>query len=205
MAYLFIDEKVFSPESIINISSNENFVQIEEKEIKVLKTDFDSNGIAIYKVSFTGGELGDKYTIRAEIESSFSLLKVEIVDRKNKENEGTLGLISSIKFHSDYDNKEEQAKFSKTDKVLMINRINPINKTMFSNINFLKDFNSISPKQLNYFLDICAYQAALQVLDYQMIHNEFVFQKEDFQLFQKRIYLLKTEIFEAIKEIKKIV
>jgi hypothetical protein len=58
---------------------------------------------------------------------------------------------------------------------------------------------------LNYFLDICAYQAALQVLDYQMIHNEFVFQKEDFQLFQKRIYLLKTEIFEAIKEIKKIV
>jgi hypothetical protein len=205
MAYLFIDEKVFRPESIINISSNENFVQIEEKEIKVLKTDFDSNGIAIYKVSFTGGELGDKYTIRAEIESSFSLLKVEIVDRKNKENEGTLGLISSIKFHSDYDNKEEQAKFSKTDKVLMINRINPINKTMFSNINFLKDFNSISPKQLNYFLDICAYQAALQVLDYQMIHNEFVFQKEDFQLFQKRIYLLKTEIFEAIKEIKKIV
>jgi hypothetical protein len=199
MGYLYVDVKQFEPGKTIFIEAEEPFVYLEVKQITLKDTDFDSNGIAMFKIQFTGGELGDRYSIYASIDDTKTSLRVEIKEPSKKDTEGTLGLISSIKFHSDYDNKHEQAKFSKTDKVLMINRVNPINKAMWSNINFLKDFNNVSPKQLNYLLDLCSYHGALQIVEYQMSHHDFMVNKDSFTLLESKIYQIKTDIFEIIK------
>lgn len=199
MGYLYVDAKQFEPGKTILIEAEVPFVNLEFKQITLKETDFDSNGIAMFKVQFTGGELGDRYSIYATIDNTKTSLRVEIKESSKRETEGTLGLISSIKFHSDYDNKHEQAKFSKTDKVLMINRVNPINKAMWSNINFLKDFSNVSPKQLNYLLDLCSYHGALQIVEYQMSHHDFLVNKESFTLLESKIYQTKTDIFEILK------
>lgn len=199
IGYLYVDAKQFEPGKTIFIEAEEPFVSLEVTKITLKETDFDSNGIAMFKIQFTGGELGDRYSIYATIDDTKTSLRVEIKESSKRDSEGTLGLISSIKFHSDYDNKHEQAKFSKTDKVLMINRVNPINKSMWSNINFLKDFNNVSPKQLNYLLDLCSYHGALQIVEYQMSHHDFLVNKDSFTLFESKIYQIKTDIFEIIK------
>lgn len=199
MGYLYVDAKQFEPGKTILIEAEEPFINLEVKQITLRETDFDSNGIAMFKIQFTGGELGDRYSIFASVDDTKTSLRVEIKESSNRDTEGTLGLISSIKFHSDYDNKHEQAKFSKTDKVLMINRVNPINKAMWSNINFLKDFSNVSPKQLNYLLDLCSYHGALQIVEYQMFHHDFLVNKESFTLLENKIYQIKTDIFEIIK------
>jgi hypothetical protein len=199
IGYLYVDAKQFEPGKTIFIKAEESFVNLEVTQITLKETDFDSNGIAMFKIQFTGGDLGDRYSIYATIDDTKTSLRVEIKESSKRDIEGTLGLISSIKFHSDYENKHEQAKFSKTDKVLMINRVNPINKAMWSNINFLKDFSNVSPKQLNYLLDLCSYHGALQIVEYQMSHHDFLVNKESFTLLESKIYQIKTEIFEIIK------
>jgi hypothetical protein len=199
MGDLYVDMKRFSQGNIILIQASEPYVTIENREISLKESDFDSNGIAKLKVLFYGGELGDRYSVIASIGETKTSLRVEIKESQKSESDGTLGLISSIKFHSDYENKHEQAKFSKTDKVLMINRVNPINKTMWSNINFLKDFSNVSPKQLHYLLDLCSYHGALQIVEYQMIHNGFVISQENMLQLETKIYQIKTDIFEILK------
>ncbi len=196
---LYVDNKYYSPGKVIQFSSTESFVRFENIEITLKESDFDANGIAILKVLFYGGELGDRYSVIASIDDAKTSLRVEIKESKKDDSDGTLGLISSIKFHSDYENKHEQAKFSKTDKVLMINRINPINKTIWSNINFLKDFTSVSPKQLNYLLDLCSYHGALQIVEYQMIHHGFMVNHDNMNDLESKIYKIKTDIFEILK------
>ncbi len=198
IGYLYVDAKQFEPGKTIIIEAEEPFVNLDVTRITLKETDFDSNGIAMFKIQFTGGELGDRYSIYATIHDTKTSLRVEIKESSRRDTEGMLGLISSIKFHSDYDNKHEQAKFSKTDKVLMINRVNPINKAMWSNINFLRDFSNVSPKQLNYLLDLCSYHGALQIVEYQMSHNDFLVNKESFKLLESKIYQIKTDIFEII-------
>jgi len=199
IGHLYVDAKQFEPGKTIFIAAEEPFVNLEVTQITLKETDFDSNGIAMFKIPFTGGELGDRYSVYATSDDTKTSLRVEIKESSKRDTEGTLGLISSIKFHSDYENKHEQAKFSKTDKVLMINRVNPINKAMWSNINFLKDFSNVSPKQLNYLLDLCSYHGALQIVEYQMSHHDFLVNKESFTLLESKIYQTKTDIFEILK------
>jgi hypothetical protein len=70
---------------------------------------------------------------------------------------------------------------------------------MWSNINFLKDFSNVSPKQLHYLLDLCSYHGALQIVEYQMIHNGFVISQENMIQLEAKIYQIKTDIFEILK------
>ena len=196
---LYVDKAFFKTTETILIRSDEPYVIIDNSAIHLNESDFVNSGIAVFKINFSGGELGDRFKVIATIEKTSANLNVEIKEPSKRENDGNLGLISSIKFHSDYENIHEQARYTKTDKVLLINRVNPINKTMLSNINFLKDMNTISLKQLNYLLDLCAFHGALQILEYQIVHGDFVFNKNDFLQFEKKLYQVKTEIFELIK------
>jgi hypothetical protein len=199
-ANLFVDKTYYPLGTRIRISSIEPYIIIENDDFLINEEDFDKNGIAVFKIYFSGGELGSKFKIKASVNEISSLLKVEIKAPDKKKDNGTLGLISSIKFHSDYEKKEEQASFSKTDKVLLINRVNPINKAVWSNIELFNDINTIAGKQLNYLFDLCSYHGALQIIEYQLLHGSYNFSKDEFSSYWKKIYQLKTEIFEIIKK-----
>jgi hypothetical protein len=201
-AKLYVDKETFNEGDLIFIQPSSDFVQILKTSLMINDTDFDSNGIAIYDVDFEGGKIGDTYKIKATINQTSTELIVEIRDKSKKENEGLLGLISSIKFISDKENKFEQAKFSKTDKVLTINRLNPINKAIWPNINALTDYEKISPKQITHLLDLISYHGAVQVYEYRTKKGEIEFTKQDFNQMVSRIYEIKTEIFELLKIIK---
>jgi hypothetical protein len=200
IGHLLVDNKAFSNQETIFLSTSEPGIKLEVTEINIKSTDFDENGIAEHKIHFFGGEIGSKYSVFASLENVKTSLRVEIKDSKRNEKDGTLGLISSIKFHTDEERFFEQAKFSKTDKVLMINRANPINQTMLPNLKDMTDVDLMIPKQINYLLDLCSFHGALQIVDYQLNHGEFNIQEDSIKVIEEKLYNIKTEIFSIINK-----
>lgn len=132
------------------------------KEI-VLKQDYMvTDNIGKFTVIYTGGVVGNDYTLKAICEKD-GLIKEQIVHIRNSEarDPGTKGMFTSIQLWQDED-EDFQILFDEKTGIIYINPFSPINKAMMGDLsNTDPQKPTFNKAQNQYIADLLAYQSAL--------------------------------------------
>ena len=195
---LWFDTDIYELGTKITLSSND--FTIITKEV-VLKQDYMvTDNIGKFTVIFTGGVVGNDYTLKAICEKD-GLTKEQIVHIRNSEarDPGTKGMFTSIQLWQDED-EDFQILFQKKTGVIYINPKSPINKAMMGDLsNTDPQKPTFTKAQNQYIADLLAYQSALiDVQELERKNQIDINPEERLQAYDQAISEKKAKVFSRI-------
>ncbi|MDY2913986.1 MAG: hypothetical protein SOV58_05095 [Candidatus Enteromonas sp.] len=156
--------------------------------------------IGKFNAVVSGGVLGNKYTLTAEIEGG-AISTSQTIEIKNqpRDPKGTKGMFSSIRLTADEDGAW-QVTFDSRSGTLYINSKNPINVAMMGDLESIDpDKPAFNAKQQNYLAYLLAHQAAINDVKELERKNQITLNENDrLESYLQHLDEKRVQVFERI-------